>query len=98
MSADEALGGNIPALDLTDPAQLETFYSNFSFFEIYRKAVLSQCYELERAKVSDGQKVTEARLENLARLNPIYLDFLAEHFHGRHQRERNIYDSLRAGA
>jgi hypothetical protein len=92
---DEALGGNLPGLDLSDPANLEAFYGNFAFFDHYRKSVLAQCYELERAKVPDGAKVTEARLENLARLNPIYLDFLATHFQGRQARERNVFDSLR---
>ncbi len=95
---EQALGGNLPELNLSDPAQLEAWYGNFAFFDHYRKAILSQCYELERAKVPDGQKTTEARLENLARLNPIYLDFLSEHFKGREQRERNVWDSLRTGA
>lgn len=94
----EALRGNLPALDLTDPAQLEAFYGNYAFFDHYRKSILSQCHELLRAKYVDaGEKVTETRLENEARVHPLYLDFLAEHFNGRHQRERNILESLKAG-
>lgn len=99
MTDTEALGGNMPDLDLTDPANLEAFYGNYAMFDHYRKSVLAQCYELERAKATQStEKTTEAKLENLARLNPIYLDFLATHFRGREQRERNVYDSLRHGA
>lgn len=94
----EALGGNLPQLDLENPANLEAFYGSYAFFDHYRKAILSQCWELERAKVPAGEKSTEAKLENLARLNPIYLDFLAVHFKGRERREQNIWESLRNGA
>lgn len=96
---DTALGGNLPPLNLDDPAQLEAFYGNFAFFDHYRKSVLAECYEIERAKAAQaGEKVTEARLENLARLHPNYLDFLGQHFNGRHQREQNVVESLRRGA
>jgi hypothetical protein len=95
---DLPLGGNIPDIDLKDPAQLETFYGNFAFFDHYRKAVLSQCHELLRAKYINKEKVTEQRLENESRTHPIYLSFLTEHFHGRHQRERNVWESLRRGS
>lgn len=92
----EALGGNLPAVNLEDPAQLEAFYGNFAFFDHYRKSVLAECYEMERAKALESQtKITEAQLENRARLHPNYLDFLAVHFNGRHKREQNILDSLR---
>lgn len=95
----EALGGNLPPLDLTDPAQLEAFYGNFAFFDHYRKSILAQCHELLRAKYLEaGEKITETRLENEARVHPIYLDFLSEHFKGRHQREQNVLASLRNGA
>jgi hypothetical protein len=94
---EAALGGNLPALDLTDPAQLEAFYGNFAFFDHYRKSVLAECREIIRAKFV-GEKITEARLDDLARLHKNYLDFLAEHFTGRHQREQNVYSSLRNGA
>jgi hypothetical protein len=94
---DAPLGGNIPDIDLTDPAQLETFYGNYSFFDHYRKAVLAQCHELLRARYI-GQKITEQRLENESRTHPIYLSFLTEHFHGRHQRELNVWESLRRGS
>jgi hypothetical protein len=99
LEPEVALGGNMPELDLSDPAQLEAFYGNFAFFDHYRKSILAQCWEIERAKAAAAnEKITEARLENLARLNPIYLDFLATHFNGRHQREQNVWSSLRNGA
>jgi hypothetical protein len=99
IAPEVALGGNLPELDLSDPAQLEAFYGAFAFFDHYRKSILSQCWELLRAKyIAAGEKVTEARLENEARTHPIYLDFLAQHFQGRHQREQNVWSSLRSGA
>ncbi len=95
---ETALGGNLPDLDLNDPAQLEAFYGNFAFFDHYRKSILSQCHELLRAQYLEAEsKVTEARLENEARIHPLYLDFLAAHFVGRHQRELNVLQSLRNG-
>lgn len=97
-TTEQPLGGNLPPLNLNDPANLEAFYGNFAFFDHYRKSILAQCHELLRAKYVDAnEKVTETRLENEARLHPIYLDFLATHFQGRHQRERNVFESLRQG-
>jgi hypothetical protein len=93
MEPEVVLGGNLPELNLGDPAQLEAFYGNFAFFDHYRKSVLAQCRELVRAKFV-GEKITEARLDDLARLHPNYLDFLGEHFVGRHEREKNIRESL----
>ena len=95
--SDEPLGGNLPPLDLEDPANLEAFYGNFAFFDHYRKSILAQCRELVRAKCV-GEKITEARIDDLARTLPLYLDFLAEHFVGREKREQNVYQSLRNGA
>jgi hypothetical protein len=91
----DVLGGNLPEVNLNDPAQLEAFYGNFAFFDHYRKSVLAECHELERAKaLESGSKTTETQLENRARLHPNYIDFLSTHFNGRHQREQNVRDSL----
>lgn len=95
----EPLGGNLPQLDLTNPANLETLYGNYGFFDHYRKSVLSQCHEILRAQYSvKAEKVTETKLENEARIHPLYLDFLAVHFKGREKREQNVWESLRNGA
>jgi hypothetical protein len=95
---EEALGGNVPRIDFTDPAMLETMYGNYSFFDHYRTAVLAQCTELVRADFNlRGEKITEDRLKNIGRTHPIYLDFLGTHFRGRHEREKNVWESLRSG-
>jgi hypothetical protein len=93
---EPVLGGMVPEVDLTDPAELETMYGNYQFFEHYRTAVLAQCHELLRGRyIVEGVKVTEERLKNEARNHPIYLNFLATHYTGRKAREQNVRDSLR---
>jgi hypothetical protein len=85
----------VPDVDFNDPASLEAFYGNYSFFEHYRKAVLASCCEVVRGKnAADGQKISEARIEQLARISPAYLDFLATHYEGRSLREANVRQSM----
>lgn len=86
---------DIPDVDFNDPAQLEAFYGNFSFFDHYRKSVLASCCEVIRGKcAANGEKITETRIEQLARITPMYLDFLATHYEGRSLREKNVLASL----
>ncbi len=85
----------IPGCDMTNPASLEAWYGNFSFFEPFRKVVLAQCKEIERAKATGEKKVTEARLEDLARVSDVYVQFLVDHLRGRELREKNVLDSNR---
>lgn len=92
-----AYGIDVPDWSEEDPASLEAWFGNYSFFDHYRKVILSNCMELERAKAA-GEKITEARLEALARLHPNYITFLADALGGRIARERNVRDSLRNGA
>lgn len=67
-----------------DPAVLAAFYSGFAYAEHYRKVVLSQCREIVRAKHElAGKRITEARLDDLARTHPIYLEYLEKHLRGR---------------
>lgn len=74
----------IPERETEDYPTLAAWYSGYSFAEHYRKVVQAQCQEIVRAKGAvDGQKLTEARIEALARLHPIYLDYLATHLRGR---------------
>jgi hypothetical protein len=91
--AGDKLGDKIPDCDMTDPAALESFYGNYSFFEHYRKCVLSNCREIVRATVGVSTKLTVDRVDDLARTHPLYLDFLATHLHGRRLREKNVLDS-----
>ncbi len=85
---------DVPTVDHNDPASLEAMYGNYSFFDHYRKAVLASCQEVIRAKAAaNSEKITESRIDALARIHPAYLDFLATHFEGRRLREVNVRDS-----
>lgn len=66
------------------PEVLSAWYSGFAYAETYRKVVLAQCKELVRARYAAGdQKISEARIEDLSRQHPIYLDYLVRHLKGR---------------
>ena len=95
----DRIGERIPAIDLTNPAEVEAFYGNFSFCDHWRKVVLSNCKEIVRAKYElAGVKITESRIEDLARTHDIYMDFLIDGLKGRTVREDNVFQSLRVGA
>jgi hypothetical protein len=90
----DRLGARLPDCDNTDPASLEAWYGNFGFAESWRKVVLANCREIVRASAALGnQKISEARIDDLARTHSTYLDFLAEHLDGRRAREKNVLDS-----
>lgn len=79
---------DIPEPD-DDPAVLAALYSGYAYAEHWRKVVLATCKELIRAGASLGkERLTEARLEDLARVHPSYLQFLTTHLHGRVKWER----------
>jgi len=85
----------LPECDLNNPADVEAWYGNYSFFDHYRKCVLADCKEIERAKaVLSGEKMTVDRLDDLARKSDIYLTFLAKHLAGRRAREVNVRESF----
>jgi hypothetical protein len=78
-----------------DPAVLSALYSGFAYAEHWRKIVLASCKEAIRATMAlSKQHVTEARLLDLARLHPNYLQFMETHLLGRIKFERNVKDSL----
>ncbi len=85
---------DIPACDVSDPAQLESFFGPFGHWEHWRKVVLANCYEIERAK---NPKASESRLKELARVNGNYIGFLRDGLFGRMARERNVRSSLQGG-
>ena len=61
---------------------------------VARKIVLASCKEVERAKaVASGEKVSEARLDDLARVSDVYVSFIVSNLEGRTKRERNVIDS-----
>jgi hypothetical protein len=73
-----------PDRESDDPAVLAAFYSGFAYAEHYRKVVLSQCREIVRARYAlRNERVTESRLDDLARTHPIYLSYLEKHLQGR---------------
>jgi hypothetical protein len=80
-----------PERESDDHAVLAAWYSGFAFWETYRKSVLAQCRELVRADYEmRAEKITEARLDDLGRLHPLYLDYLARHLQGRTLWEREV--------
>lgn len=82
---------DIPECDTQDPASLEAWHGPFGFFDHYRKEVLSDAREIVRAKASlAGEKITEARIDDLARTSEMYRSFLAEHLDARIERHRFV--------
>jgi hypothetical protein len=79
----------IPPRASDDPAILGSWYGAFGFFDHWRKVRLSLCRELERGKHAD-QKVTEAKLDDLAHTHPAYVAFLTEHLYGRQLWEKEV--------
>lgn len=81
ISPDEAV---IPDRESDAPEVLAAWYSGFAFAEHYRKVCLSLARELVRAQfAAKKEKVTESRLDDLSRIHPLYLDYLARHLEGR---------------
>ena len=63
--------------DENDPASLEAWFGNYGHSEAFRKVVLASCREQERARaVVRGEKLSEARLDDLARTSDAYVDYL----------------------
>lgn len=74
----------LPRCVHSDPADLAAWHSAFGYAEHYRKIVLANAKEIVRATAAlEDVKLTEARIEDLARQHPIYLDFLARNLDGR---------------
>ena len=82
----------LPMVDMTDPADLESWFGNFGFVDHFRKIVLSSCKEIERAK---NPSASEAKLDTLAHINDLYVDFMIQCLNGRRLRERNVVESTR---
>jgi hypothetical protein len=77
-----------PERDTDDDATLYAWYGPYGWCENYRKVTLAQCREIVRAQYAlKNEKVTESRLDDLARTHALYLDFLATHLKGRQQYE-----------
>lgn len=86
----------IPFCDTSNPADLEAWFGNFGYADHFRKVVLASCKEITRAKSSE--KLTEAKLDDAARVSDTYVDFLIQCLNGRRLREQNVLESNRNGA
>lgn len=87
-----------PTIDTSDPAQLEALYGNFGMFDHWRKVVLSDCQEMIRAQMlEEDVKPTDKRLDALAHIHPIYVEFLTQGLQGRIKREQNVRETLAHG-
>jgi hypothetical protein len=85
---------DVPLCENTDPAALEAWYGNFGFAEHWRKVILANCREMIRAQAALTEiKLSEARIDDLARTHALYISFLTEHLDGRRLREQNVLDS-----
>lgn len=81
--------------DLRDPASLAAWFSGFAWSEHMRKVRLANCRELVRADfAAKNVKISEARLDDLARNHWSYLKYLADHLIARIAWER---EKLRMG-
>ena len=93
MSADK-----FPTCDTSDPAQLEAWFGNFGFSDHWRKVMLASCREMIRAtNALGGSKLSEARIDDMARIHPNYIGFLTENLEGRRIREAEMRDSGKFG-
>jgi hypothetical protein len=78
----------VPSCDLTDPAQLEAWFGNFGYAEHYRKVVLASCREIVRARATlEKQKLSESKIDDMARTHENYLQYLVDSLNGRRVRE-----------
>ena len=91
----DRIGDKLPACDTTNPAELESWFGPFGFWEHWRKVVLSNCQEIVRASAAvGGAKLTEARIDALAHTHGLYLDFLADGLRGRRMREQMVREAM----
>lgn len=90
--------GVVPNCNPSDPAQIEALFGNFGLFDHWRKVVLSNCEEIVRARYTlKGEKITESRINSLARLHPNYIELLTQGLLGRTERERNVHEAASGG-
>ncbi len=81
----------IPFCDTSNPGDLEAWFGNFGYADHFRKVVLASCREIARSRSTD--KLSEAKLDDLARTSDIYVDFLIQCLNGRRAREENVLAS-----
>jgi hypothetical protein len=78
---------------MDDPGQVEAWFApgSYSHYEHFRKVVLAGCRELVRARAAvDAEKLSEARIDDKARLTDNYMQYLTDSLEGRSIRETMI--------
>lgn len=86
--------GELVTWDGDDPASLEAWFGNFGHAEHFRKVVLASCREAQRASANmRKEKLSEARLDDLARTSDKYVQYLTDTLTGRKLREANVLES-----
>lgn len=94
MSGFITKGGEEIVWDVQDPASLEAWFGNWGHAEHLRKVVLATARENERAKaVIRQEKLSEARLDDLARTSDLYVQWLIDTLNARRAREVNVMES-----
>lgn len=87
---------DVPVCDFDDPAALEAWHGRSQLAERWRKCVLALCRQLERAKLeAAGVRYTVDKVDDLARLNPLYYGFLLNCLEGARLREKAWQDAAR---
>ena len=92
-SGESPYGFGIPVCDMDDPGQVEAWFApgSYSHYEHFRKVVLAGCRELVRARAAvDAEKLSEARIDDKARLTDNYMQYLTDSLEGRSIRETMI--------
>jgi hypothetical protein len=87
-------GFGIPQCDMDDPGQVEAWSApgSYSHYEHFRKVVLAGCKELIRAGATE--KLSESRIDDQARLHPLYMTYLTDSLEGRSIRETMIRQKM----
>lgn len=88
----------IPRCDFNDPAALDAWFGRAGLYAHWRKVVLALAREMSRAALeATNRKYTEAKVDDMARLNPIYVDFLLNCLEGARLREKAWRDAASGG-
>lgn len=85
---------SLPECDFTNPGDLAAWYGNFGYDEKFRKVRLANARELIRARAALVEAtISEARIDDLARQEKTYLDYLAYNLRGRQIYEAELRNS-----
>ncbi len=98
---DTVYGLPLPPCDMTDAADVEAWFESkqYAVGEHVRTMVKAQCKELIRAEyAARGEKISDGRTDDLARLHPSYLEIVKDLLVGRRTLNQDRANTLRNGA